>query len=78
MNNSYVVNNPALPWQIPLQFIREGIPLVVLPAFVNDAGPFQFILDTGNATTPFILSRQLAEKLKINSRPSSMASSATT
>jgi predicted aspartyl protease len=60
-------NKPS--WQIPLQFIREGIPLVVLPAFINNNGPFQFILDTGNATAPFILSRQLAERLEIEPHP---------
>jgi predicted aspartyl protease len=71
LNNSSLTNNPSLPWKIPLQFIREGIPLIVLPAFVNDAGPLQFILDTGNATATFILSRQVAERLKINSQASS-------
>ena len=55
------MNDNPLPWQTPLQFIRDGIPLVTLPAFVNEVGPLQFILDTGNATAPFILSRQLAD-----------------
>jgi predicted aspartyl protease len=65
------MNIPALSWQVALQFVREGVPLVVLPTFINDEGPFQFILDTGNATAPLILSRQLAESLKIEAHPSS-------
>ena len=64
------MNDSKLSWQIPLQFIRDGVPLVAVPAFVNDRGPFVCILDTGNATAPFILSRGLAEKLKIEARPS--------
>lgn len=64
------MNDPKSAWQVPLEFIREGIPLIALPAFVNQTGPLQFILDTGNATAPFILSRQIAERLKINSQPS--------
>ena len=65
------MNDVSLRWQIPLRFIRDGIPLVTLPAFINEVGPLQFILDTGNATAPFILSRHLAEKLKIEANPSS-------
>lgn len=64
------MNSSSLPWQIRLQFIRN-VPLVVLPVYVNDTGPLRFILDTGNATAPFILSRQIAERLRINSHQSS-------
>ena len=65
------MNDPKSSWQIPLEFIRDGIPLIALPAFVNGRGPFQFILDTGNATAALILSRQLAERLKIQAHASS-------
>jgi predicted aspartyl protease len=65
------MNTSKSSWRIPLEFIREGIPLVVLPTFLNNNGPLHFILDTGNATAPFILSRQLAERLKIEAHPSS-------
>jgi predicted aspartyl protease len=62
--------NNCLPWEIPLEFIRDGIALIVLPVFVNKHGPLQFILDTGNATAPFILSRRMAEDLRIEASPS--------
>jgi Aspartyl protease len=64
------MNESSLKLHISLQFIREEIPLIVLPVFVNDAGPFQFVLDTGNATAPFILSRKIAEKLRIDAHAS--------
>lgn len=65
------MNDAISSWQIPLEFIREGIPLIVLPASVNESEPLRFILDTGNATAPFILSRQIAARLKIDAHPSS-------
>ena len=63
------MNDKTTSWQIPLRFIRDGIPLIVIPAFVNERGPFDFILDTGNATAPFVLSRKLAEQLDIKAQP---------
>jgi predicted aspartyl protease len=63
------MNEATTSWQIPLRFIRDGIPLIVIPAFVNEQGPFDFILDTGNATAPFVLSRKLAEQLGIKAQP---------
>jgi predicted aspartyl protease len=65
------MNHSKSSWQMPLEFIREGIPLIVLPTSVNGSGPLRFILDTGNATAPFILSRRIAEKLGIEAHPSS-------
>ena len=63
------MNKEATLWQIPLRFIRDGIPLIVIPAFVNEEGPFDFILDTGNATAPFVLSRKLSARLGIEAQP---------
>lgn len=64
------MNESKSSWQIPLEFIRDGIPLIVLPAFVNECGPLRFVLDTGNATAPFILSRNVAERLRLEARAS--------
>jgi predicted aspartyl protease len=71
LNSQSNMNTSRLLWRIPLEFIRDTIPLIVLPAFVNESGPLQFILDTGNATAPMILSRQVAERLNIEAHPSS-------
>ncbi len=63
------MNNEMMTWQIPLRFIRDGIPLIVIPTFVNGEGPFDFILDTGNATASFVLSRRVTELLGIQAQP---------
>jgi predicted aspartyl protease len=62
------MNDEIMTWQIPLRFIRDGIPLIVIPTFVNGEGPFDFILDTGNATASFVLSRRLTELLGIKAQ----------
>jgi predicted aspartyl protease len=55
----------AIDWLIPLKFIREEIPLIVLPVSINESAPLRFILDTGNATAAFVLSRRVAEMLNL-------------
>jgi predicted aspartyl protease len=71
LNNQFNMNTAKTSWEIPLEFVRNGIPLIVLPTFVNGTGPLRFILDTGNGTAPFILSREVAERLTIEAQPSS-------
>jgi predicted aspartyl protease len=34
--------------EIPFRMLREGMPTIVLPVFINGEGPFDFVLDTGN------------------------------
>ncbi len=53
---------------IPLEFIREEVPLVTVPVTIGGRGPLRFILDTGNATTGFLLSERAAAKLGLAGR----------
>lgn len=50
--------------RVPFEFIRPGVPLITFEAKVGKAGPFKFILDTGNAGE-VLLSERLAEKLNL-------------
>jgi predicted aspartyl protease len=48
---------------IPLKLASPSKPLVLVPALVNDQGPFQFAVDTGASRT--MLSSELAARLAI-------------
>ncbi len=54
--------------EIRFRMLREGLPIVTVPALVNGEGPFDFVLDTGNAAgknATLLLSECLAERLSI-------------
>lgn len=48
------------------KLVGDPQPLVLVPTFINDQGPFDFILDTGASTS--LLTHSLAEQLGISSQ----------
>src|SRR5581483_8490879 len=59
--------------EIPFRMLREGMPIIVLPVFINGQGPFDFILDTGNAVGKAalaLISEALARELSIHAAES--------
>lgn len=50
--------------EVPFRLAGGAQPLMLIPVFVNDGGPFEFIFDTGAGTT--LLSATLAEPLHVN------------
>jgi predicted aspartyl protease len=59
------VSQPSGSWELPLQFVRDEIPLVIVRISVNESQPMEFVLDTGNAAAAFVLSRRAADALKL-------------
>ncbi|HLJ13452.1 MAG TPA: retropepsin-like aspartic protease [Bryobacteraceae bacterium] len=54
--------------EIPFRMLREGVPIIVLPVFINGEGPFDFVLDTGNAVGQAalaLISETLGQRLSI-------------
>jgi predicted aspartyl protease len=52
--------------ELKFHYAKPGLPLIMVPTSVNGQGPFDFILDTGNAAgVPFLLSQQLARRLGV-------------
>jgi hypothetical protein len=35
--------------EIAFHMLRAGVPLITVPVHINGEGPFEFVLDTGNA-----------------------------
>lgn len=54
--------------EIPLHFVKEGVPLLMAPVKVNGQGPFDFIIDTGNGAKALIISQKLATQLGIQTK----------
>ena len=48
-----------------IHFQQTKVGLLLVPVNINGQGPFDFILDTGNAAVPFLFSRALAERFGI-------------
>jgi hypothetical protein len=52
--------------ELKFHYAGPKLPLILVPTIVNGQGPFDFILDTGNAAgVPFLLSKQLAGTLGV-------------
>jgi hypothetical protein len=54
---------------IPFHMIGPNLPLIMVPVKLNDTGPYDFIVDTGNAAMPILLSNELCDKLKLETKP---------
>ena len=53
--------------ELKFHYAGPNLPLILVPTNVNGQGPFDFILDTGNAAgVPFLLSQRVAHKLAVN------------
>src|SRR5689334_21169191 len=48
------------------RFFKPTVPMIMVPVEINEQGPFDFILDTGNGRFPFLLSPRLARELGLN------------
>ena len=52
--------------ELKFRYAGPKLPLILVPTFVNGQGPFDFILDTGNAApVPLLLSQRLAHTLGV-------------
>ena len=52
--------------ELKFHYAGPKLPLILVPTIVNGQGPFDFILDTGNAAeVPFLLSQRLAGRLRV-------------
>jgi predicted aspartyl protease len=57
--------------EIPFHFLSPTAPLIMVPVKVNGQGPYDFLLDSGNAGKVILLSPALAKAQHIKSRPDS-------
>jgi Aspartyl protease len=54
--------------EIPFHMLREGVPIITVPVHINGEGPFEFVLDTGNAagkTATFLVCGGLARRFAL-------------
>jgi predicted aspartyl protease len=57
---------PVKTTELKFHYAGPNLPLILVPTSVNGQGPFDFILDTGNAAgVPFLLSQRLARRLSV-------------
>ncbi len=57
----------TMTFKIPFELVGTNKTHIVVPVFIDGKGPFQFLFDTGAATT--ILLPDFARELKVKSRP---------
>ena len=55
-----------LSFHTSFHYVNPRLPLLMVPVKVNGAGPYEFILDTGNARYPFLLSPGLADEIGLD------------
>jgi predicted aspartyl protease len=58
---------PGARTQVPIRLAGPAKPLILVDAYANGSGPFQFAIDTGTSTTA--ITPQLARKLGVESSP---------
>lgn len=57
---------PVKTTELKFHYAGPKLPLILVPTIVNGQGPFDFILDTGNAApVPLLLSQRLAHALGV-------------
>jgi len=55
--------------EIPFHLLRDGVPIIAVPVHINGEGPFEFVLDTGNAagkTAKFLVCEALARRFALD------------
>lgn len=58
---------PAARAEMPLRLAHPAKPLILVDAYLNRKGPFQFAIDTGTSTTA--ITPELGKKLKVVTSP---------
>lgn len=66
---TYAFAADTLNWDahtVPFHYLHEGMPLIMVPVKLNGKGPFECILDTGNAECAVLISPQTANTLGLD------------
>jgi predicted aspartyl protease len=61
--STFVMQKPPISQSVPFRLAGGQNPLMLVPVYVNDKGPYEFILDTG--ASHCLLSKELAEILAV-------------
>ena len=56
------------PHRVHFHYLSPNAPIIMVPAYVNGKGPFEFIVDTGNGEFAVLLSQKLAGTLEIDTK----------
>jgi hypothetical protein len=47
--STFVMQKPPISQSVPFRLAGGQNPLILVPVYVNDKGPYEFILDTGSS-----------------------------